>query len=67
MSGDVDFHSVPVDANGNEIAKEDAKMFRMETGPNDTFEIDWKGHKAYADRVQNGFRLFGKYFNSLWD
>tara|TARA_R110000823_G_scaffold78546_13_gene179030 strand:+ start:4634 stop:5221 length:588 start_codon:yes stop_codon:yes gene_type:complete len=36
-------------------------------GPNDTFEIDWEGHKAYQTRITNGFRLFGKYYENLWD
>jgi len=33
----------------------------------DTYEIDWDGQKAYAARIQNGFRLFGKYYQGLWD
>jgi len=36
-------------------------------GPNHTFEIDWEGRKAYQDRITNGFRLFGKYYEGLWD
>lgn len=28
---------------------------------------DWEGYKAYAERIRNGFRLFGKYYQSLWD
>ena len=36
-------------------------------GPNDTFEVDWEGRKAYQDRITNGFRLFGKYYEGLWD
>lgn len=39
----------------------------MKHGPNDTFKVDWEGRKAYADRMQNGFRLFGKYYQNLWD
>jgi hypothetical protein len=39
----------------------------MVKGPNDTFEIDWEGRKAYQERISNGFRLFGKYFENLWD
>jgi hypothetical protein len=39
----------------------------MVKGPNDTFEIDWEGRKAYQDRITNGFRLFGKYYEGLWD
>ena len=29
--------------------------------------VDWDGLKAHRDRVANGFRLFGKYYESLWD
>lgn len=30
-------------------------------------KIDREGLKAHQDRVQNGCRLFGKYFQALWD
>ena len=36
-------------------------------GPNDTFEVDWKGHTAYQKRITQGFKLFGKYYEALWD
>jgi hypothetical protein len=36
-------------------------------GPNDTSNTDWDGRKAYAERIENGFRLFGKYFQAMWD
>jgi len=39
----------------------------MKKGPNDTFKIDWDGRKAYQARITNGFRLFGKYYENLWD
>jgi len=39
----------------------------MVIGPNDTSKYDMKGAKAYQKRVTNGFRLFGKYFENLWD
>ena len=28
---------------------------------------DWDGLNAYEKRIQNGFRLFGKYYQGLWD
>jgi hypothetical protein len=40
---------------------------QMVKGPNDTREYDWEGRKAYGERIDNGFRLFGKYYQSLWD
>ena len=66
-SGTMEMISVPVDAQGNEVPREGAKWFRCDRGPNDTYKIDWDARKAYADRIQNGFRLFGKYYQSLWD
>lgn len=32
-----------------------------------TREYDWEGHKQYQARISNGFRLFGKYYEALWD
>ena len=48
------------------IKQEDGN-FRMTKGPNHTAETDWDARKAYGARIQNGFRLFGKYYQSLWD
>ena len=42
-------------------------MSEMVRGPNDTREYDWEGRKAYQERISNGFRLFGTYFENLWD
>ena len=39
----------------------------LKHGPNDTFKVDWEGRKAYQERMSNGFRLFGKYYEALWD
>jgi hypothetical protein len=41
--------------------------YQMVDGPNHTKEYDWEGRKEYQERISNGFRLFGKYFESLWD
>jgi hypothetical protein len=40
---------------------------QMIKGPNDTSKYDLKGAKAYQKRITNGFRLFGKYYENLWD
>ena len=40
---------------------------RIVHGPNHTAETDWEGRKAYQERISNGFRLFGKYYENLWD
>lgn len=43
------------------------KLYEIEEGPNHTQKVDWDGMKAYEARIQNGFRLFGKYYQGLWD
>ena len=45
----------------------EAGMSEMKRGPGDTLKIDHEGMKDYQDRISNGFRLFGKYIESLWD
>ena len=57
----------PIDKEGNEVPKEDAKLYRMETGPNDTHVFDKDGYMAHSKRIDNGLRLFGKYYRGLWD
>jgi hypothetical protein len=34
-----------------------------DSGPD---EYDWNNAEIHANRIQNGFRLFGKYYQSLW-
>ena len=41
--------------------------YEMVRGPNDTKVYDWEGRKKYQERISNGFRLFGKYYENLWD
>lgn len=43
------------------------QLNRMERGPNDTYECDYEGMKKVHARMENGFRLFGKYYQGLWD
>jgi hypothetical protein len=66
-SGEIDTIWAPVDREGNEVPKKDAVLFQMKNGPNHTFDIDVEGRKQYQERINNGFRLFGKYYSSLWD
>lgn len=42
-------------------------MSEMVEGPNHTKVYDSEGRKKYSERIENGFRLFGKYYQSLWD
>jgi hypothetical protein len=65
--GEHDILWVPVDKDGNEVAKGDHKYWQMGHGPNDTYKCDYEGMKVVETRIQNGFRLFGKYYQGLWD
>jgi len=67
QSGVHDIKWVPVDRDGNEVPKGDHKFFKMDKGPKDTFKCDYEGMKAQHDKMKNGFRLFGKYYEGLWD
>lgn len=47
---------------------DDKKGFsEMVRGPSDTFSFDKEGIEAHQKRISNGLRLFGRYFQSLWD
>jgi len=43
------------------------KMFKMVDGPNHTYKCDYEGMRRVEKRIQNGFVLFGKYYQNLWD
>ena len=63
-SGEHDILWVPsdtLDKNGKASFKE------MKKGPKDTFKIDKDGLTKHQKRMTNGFRLFGKYYEGLWD
>lgn len=46
--------------------EDDGKYVELKHGPNHTFTVDKEAQKVYEDRIQNGLRLFGKYYQSLW-
>ena len=62
-SGELDWKTVACewDENGK------ATMYRSEDGPNNTYKCDYEGMKKVEKRIQNGFALFGKYYQNLWD
>ena len=66
-SGEIDFKWIPVDKEGNEVPKGEHKYYQMADGPNHTYKCDYDGMKVVENRIQNGFRLFGKYYQGLWD
>ena len=62
-SGDIDWTSEPCewDENGK------AKMFTMGHGPKHTYKCDYEGMELEQKRITKGFKLFGKYYENLWD
>ena len=46
--------------------EDDSAMYQMNQ-LNPDYWVDYEGMKQYNDRIQNGFRLFGKYYQGLWD
>jgi len=63
QTGEYDLRSVPTEWD------EDGKptMYEMKDGPNHTAKIDHNGMTAHQNRINNGLRLLGKYWQSLWD
>ncbi len=51
----------------NPVTKKDEGLSQMVEGPNHTFKCDYEGMQKVQDRIKNGFRLFGKYYEGLWD
>ena len=47
--------------------EEEGVYYEMVKGPNDTHVFDKEGHDAWQARKSNGFKLFGRYFEALWD
>jgi hypothetical protein len=41
--------------------------YEMKRGPKDTRKFDKKGYTKHQERIANGTRLFGKYYQALWD
>ena len=44
-----------------------AKMYKMMYNDDHTHETDYEGLKVVHERIRNGFKLFGKYYQNLWD
>jgi hypothetical protein len=63
-SGEHDIKWVQVNP---EETDEDKMAFEMKRGPNDTHAFDREGWEKWNERKRNGFKLFGKYYEALWD
>jgi len=64
FSGKSDIVWVPskeLDAKGRPLT------YEMKKGPGDTRKYDKKGWTKHSARIDNGVRLFGKYYRALWD
>jgi len=48
----------------NPVTGEMESTYQLNPG---TRKCDWDGLKAEQERIANGFRLFGKYYQALWD
>ena len=55
------------DIRSKEVMIDGEPHFEAFEGPNHTYTCDTVGLKKEQERLNNGFRLFGKYFQSLWD
>ena len=67
-TGKADYQFVKLDKTTfNPITGKEEGLSEMVEGPNHTQKVDWDGMKAQQARITNGFKLFGKYFEALWD
>jgi hypothetical protein len=57
--GNIDFNFKKCEDNPN--------LSQMVNGPKHTYWADYEGMKKHEAKIQNGLRLFGKYFQTLWD
>jgi hypothetical protein len=48
-------------------AKGKPLTYEMKSGPKDTRKWNKKGYMKHSARIDNGTRLFGKYYRALWD
>ena len=63
------FFSGEADYDFSECEEQDEdgrRLHEIKHGPNHTLQFDAEGHAAYSARIDNGLRLFGKYYRSLW-
>jgi hypothetical protein len=49
------------------VKVEGTNVSRLEHGPKHTRKWDKEGYTKFHDRMRNGYRLFGKYYENLWD
>jgi hypothetical protein len=64
---DMQFHHGEIDFQSKEVVIDGQTYYEMVKGPNDTHTFDKEGWEKWNERKRNGFRLFGKYYENLWD
>ena len=64
-SGENDVSFVEAPEEGTD--EEGQPMYKMKYGPKHNREYDWEGRKKFQERMTNGYKLFGKYYEGLWD
>lgn len=57
QEGEIDFDEYPEDEG------KDVTPLRWKK----EYVIDWQGRKVHQERISNGLKLFGKYYQGLWD
>ena len=62
-TGEIDFQFEKID----ETDEKGRPYSIMVDGPNHTLETDWDGIKRHRERMQEGFDLFARYYEGLWD
>ena len=79
-TGEADLMYLPLDKDNNPLGpaqkleaatpqeiEDKVTTWQVIRGPKDTSEFDKVGYRKEYDRIANGFRLFGKYYQGLWD
>ena len=75
-TGEIDHLSLPIDREGNALGpavpfgskdRVKAPFYKIVEGPNHTYKYDKEAHEKHDERIDNGLRLFGKYYQGLWD
>jgi len=63
-TGEIDVVWIPsenLDGNGEPVS------YEMTKGPKDTHNFDIDGFMEHSKRIDEGIKLFGKYYRDLWD
>ena len=66
-SWEQEFHTGENDFIEKTVIKNDTVYFEITEGPNHTSKFDKDGWTKVNERINNGTRLFGKYYQNLWD